>query len=78
MTTRRLFKVTIELGNDAMDNGYHVAGALLEIAKQVGIGHQKAGSVHDDNGNTVGSFEYRTIDVESLTIHDARRAIEDR
>ena len=50
-------RITIELGNDAMQDGYD---AFQAIAKS-GIAHNKGqvddGTIRDDNGNTVGEWE---------------------
>jgi hypothetical protein len=64
------FKLTITLGNDAMQTTEDVANALRGLADHVaGIGeyvdyatgalswHLDAGSVRDENGNTVGTWE---------------------
>lgn len=51
------FKVTIELGNEAMESGDDVADALRSVASRVENG-QRDGYVRDRNGNTVGSFKF--------------------
>lgn len=49
------FKLSITLGNEAMQTPRDVAEALRGIAARVHYG-QAAGFVRDENGNTVGSF----------------------
>lgn len=55
------FTLTIELGNDAMQDSNDVAAALHTVASYLrGSGSWDdidAGMVRDDNGNTVGSWE---------------------
>lgn len=66
------FRLTIELGNDAMQTGGDVADALRKLADQVDTrrggqfndGFAEGGNVRDDNGNTVGSWSV----VETHTI----------
>ena len=49
------FKLTIELGNDAMKDQYDIATALRQLARDVESGRE-AGYVRDLNGNTVGEY----------------------
>lgn len=56
----RVFRVEIELGNDAMCNGEHVAVVLVKIAKFLNTGELEEGQrwrIDDDNGNRVGHWE---------------------
>lgn len=48
------FKLTIELGNDAMQDLDDVARALDKLAR---FGFGESGSIKDDNGNTIGHYE---------------------
>lgn len=54
------FRLTIELGNAAMETAGDVARALRSTAERVGSGRfspeGESGRIHDDNGNTVGSW----------------------
>ena len=54
------FVLEIKMGNDAMqwprDVAEAIAGALPKIADP---GAVSEGSIRDENGNTVGSWEYR-------------------
>ena len=54
------FKVTIELGNDAMRHGYDVAKILREVARQMQsleLSRDYSKTIMDDNGNSVGTWE---------------------
>lgn len=57
------FKLTIELGNDAMSRYDDVADALAKLAKTLRhgtddlVGAADAGRIRDINGNTVGTWE---------------------
>lgn len=51
------FKLTIRLGNDAMQAGPDVAQALREVADRIENDLEARGNIRDLNGNTVGSFE---------------------
>lgn len=54
------FTLTIELGNDAMQDGRDVAEVLTEIARKVGyVIEATSGRIFDANGNTVGGWEFR-------------------
>jgi Flp pilus assembly protein TadG len=50
------FKLSIELGNDAMQTAEDVANALQDIADELASGASD-GHIRDDNGNTVGTWE---------------------
>jgi DUF917 family protein len=54
------FTLTIELGNDAMQDAQDVADALRAAADYIeqsgGFDHIDAGKVRDVNGNTVGEW----------------------
>lgn len=55
------FKLKIKLGNEAMQNGHDIAGALRKIAVVVGdyneVSPGMGGGIRDLNGNTVGEWE---------------------
>lgn len=51
------FKLTINMGNDAMREAEHVAGALNRTVDAVACGFTN-GAIIDDNGNTVGRWEF--------------------
>ena len=51
------FKLTIELGNDAMRTHKHVARALRAVANSVADG-EISHVIRDDNGNTVGQWVF--------------------
>ncbi len=55
MSTTQTFTVTIELGNDAMQEAAHAADALRDVAAALYAG-QTDGPVRDENGNTVGRY----------------------
>lgn len=62
-TTKTTFRLEIELGNDTMQNGHDIAGALQRAAGYVqrecelGVpAAEIAGNVRDLNGNLVGAF----------------------
>jgi hypothetical protein len=59
------FKLTIALGNNAMQTAEDVAGALRGLADHVAQigeyvdfgGYRDAGKVRDENGNAVGTWK---------------------
>jgi hypothetical protein len=51
------FKLEIELGNDAMQTLDDVESILRQIVKQRDISNDRANTIRDDNGNTVGKWE---------------------
>lgn len=55
------FKLTIELGNDAMQTGGDIADALRGLAERIdtrrGGDLADSGTVRDYNGNTVGTYD---------------------
>lgn len=56
------FSLRIELGNDQMRRGRHIAEALRALAERVeavGILQPDEGKIRDANGNTVGSWGLR-------------------
>lgn len=56
------FTIKIELGNDAMHHGNHVARALRIVAKKIedlGFTCANGGGIMDANGNTVGKWEVK-------------------
>jgi hypothetical protein len=54
--TDETFTLTIEMGNAAMDTREDLASALEKVAEKLRNGRD-GGSVVDENGNTVGTFE---------------------
>jgi hypothetical protein len=56
---RDTFTLTIELGNDAMRKRRHVASALRDVANAIGQGQADEGRIRDENGNTVGRWEFK-------------------
>ena len=52
------FRLGIELGNDAMQTPEDVADALRDIADRIERGDLTGGGIRDENGNTVGSWDY--------------------
>lgn len=56
------FVLKIELGNEAMQDGTDVAGALRKIAEKLETGRE-GGTILDENGNPVGQYEtlYRAL-----------------
>lgn len=55
------FKLEIELGNDAMQTPSDVRRALREIAATARFpvaGEEDEGRIGDENGNTVGRWEF--------------------
>lgn len=50
------FNLHIELGNDAMQSGLDVAGALRKVADKIEHDLEASGVITDANGNTVGSY----------------------
>lgn len=55
-----MFTLTIETDNAAFGDepSYELSRILLEVAEKVGAGHTR-GTVRDENGNRVGSFEVK-------------------
>jgi hypothetical protein len=51
------FKLTITLGNDAMQEPEDVAGALRNVVDKLESGETGEASILDLNGNKVGSWE---------------------
>ncbi len=51
------FKLSIEMGNDAMQDEQAVADAIRTVASRVENG-QRDGGIRDANGNTVGKFSF--------------------
>lgn len=59
------FTLTIELGNDAMQDGSDIAGALRKVAgKLAGCSARdlvgNSGKIMDVNGNSVGEWEVKS------------------
>lgn len=57
------FTLTIELGNDAMQDYVDIASALTKLSERLsdvgGAAKYDGGGVMDLNGNSVGSWEVR-------------------
>ncbi len=58
------FTLTIDLGNDAMYRGNHIADALRKLAERIECSHYydlkvDGGKIMDVNGNSVGNWEVR-------------------
>lgn len=51
------FKLTIDLGNDAMSERSDVIEALGRVMMRLADGSSTEGYITDRNGNTVGSWE---------------------
>jgi hypothetical protein len=53
--------VQINVGNDSMLEGYHLAAALRKIAKQLDecSTEKQSHKIMDENGNSVGTWELR-------------------
>ena len=57
----RAFRLKVALGNEAMVDPHHVAGALRQLARLLenvewGTEGVRRGIIRDDNGNKVGSW----------------------
>lgn len=52
------FKLTIRLGNDAMQTREDVAEALVRVAEKLRAGLETT-TIRDLNGNTVGEWSYK-------------------
>lgn len=50
-----MFHLSIELGNEAMENAEHVADALETVVKALRAGRTD-GRIRDENGNSVGEY----------------------
>ena len=55
MSRHAKFKLTIELGNDAMSSTSDLAAALVRVSEQILDGYMR-GYILDNNGNTVGEY----------------------
>ncbi len=53
------FTLSIKLREDAMQSGADISRALSRVAELVAIG-ESSRAILDDNGNTVGSWQYKT------------------
>ena len=53
-----VFRLQIELGNDAMQSRRDIFVALKKVAIKI-IGGMNDGKIMDENGNTVGEYEIR-------------------
>lgn len=49
-----MFKLTINLGNEAMMTAEDVSRALVKVACQITLTGHGSGSIIDDNGDKVG------------------------
>lgn len=58
------FELSIELGNDAMQNGNDIANALIDVQDRLRMGICTA-YIKDDNGNTVGEWSMTLASVSS-------------
>lgn len=62
----RIFKLEIELGNDAMKTAFHVSTALVQVANKLRKLRSTApgteAKIMDDNGNSVGRWEFAQDD----------------
>jgi hypothetical protein len=50
------FKLTIQLGNEAMQTPFDVAHALEALSVRISNTTRDYGNVFDDNGNNVGTW----------------------
>lgn len=60
-----IFKLEVELGNDAMKSPAHVANKLMELSRRVRGAKLQDGEgakVMDDNGNSVGRWGFHLDD----------------
>lgn len=53
-----MFKLEIELGNDAMQDREDVASALRKAAEKIEQTSAALGRIIDENGNTVGTWDF--------------------
>ena len=53
------FKLEITMGNDAMQEPFHVIDALEQVKQKI-YRYMLSGKIIDGNGNTVGSFEFKS------------------
>lgn len=53
--------LTIDTGNDAMQDERDLAGALRRTADDLELNGQVGGNIKDDNGQTVGHWEVRDV-----------------
>lgn len=53
-----MFKLSIELGNAAMQTPEDVAHALHEVIVALDVGRTE-GKIRDENGNTVGTWSFK-------------------
>ncbi len=58
-----MFRLELELGNEAMDSHEDVATALEEVAGLV-RDYLNSGTIRDINGNTVGHWTLRVPDID--------------
>jgi hypothetical protein len=60
------FTISLDLGNDAMQTPYNVADALNDLGDRLrtypGLDN---GYIRDENGNTIGSFQFHTADEDN-------------
>lgn len=58
-TTSSTFSLSIELGNEAMQDPFDVATALSKLAQDMSAAnYPEEGIVRDANGNTVGRYTF--------------------
>lgn len=65
-----MFRVMIKTGNDAMQAGEHLASALRIVADRLEEG-RLSGGIKDENGNTVGRYEFKPW--SETAVYDRRR-----
>ena len=53
-----VFRLQIEMGNDAMQSRDDVALALKQLARRTDFDRNDAGKIRDANGNTVGEWGF--------------------
>lgn len=53
------FTLDLTLGNAAMHTAQDVAAALRKLADKLDYGCSTAGFVFDDNGNSVGTYQFK-------------------
>ena len=52
-----MFRLSITLGNDAMQTPMDIAAALRDIADALDYTERDSGTIFDYNGNSVGRWE---------------------
>jgi len=68
----RVFRVALEMGNDAMRLRAHVAKALEGLATELRNDRtRKEGKLRDENGNTVGIWEMAEVTADAWKVEQA-------